>query len=268
MRLEAGRKLGHYQILAPLGAGGMGEVYRARDARLDRDVAVKVLPERLVDSEEALARFEREAKALAALSHPNLVTIFDVGSDQGITFEVMEFLTGETLHGCLARRPLPLARVLDIGAAVADGLAAAHSHGVIHRDLKPANIFLGANGQVKVLDFGLARFASHDPLGATAEYLTQAGQVMGTVGYMSPEQAKGHIPDGRGDIFSLGCVLYEMVTGRPAFPGSSTAEVLAAVLRDQPAPMEASDTTIPFELRQLVSPVPRQETRRSLSSGP
>ena len=141
--------MGHYQILAPLGAGGMGEVYRARDARLDRDVAVKVLPERLVDSEEALTRFEREAKALAALSHPNLVTIFDVGSDQGITFEVMEFLTGETLHGCLARRPLPLARVLDIGAAVADGLAAAHSHGVIHRDLKPANIFLARTDRSK-----------------------------------------------------------------------------------------------------------------------
>jgi RNA polymerase sigma-70 factor (ECF subfamily) len=253
MRLEAGRKLGHYQILAPLGSGGMGEVYRARDARLDRDVAVKVLPERLVDSEEALARFEREAKALAALSHPNLVTIFDVGSDQGITFAVMEFLTGETLQGCLARGALPLGRVLEIGAALADGLAAAHSHGVIHRDLKPANIFLGANGQVKVLDFGLARFASPDPSGATAEYLTQAGRVMGTVGYMSPEQAKGHIPDERGDIFSLGCVLYEMVTGQPAFPGSSAVEVLAAILRDQPAPMEASEATIPFELRQLVT---------------
>ena len=219
MRLHAGMKLGHYQILAPLGAGGMGEVYRARDARLDRDVAIKVLPERLADSAEAVARFEREAKALAANSHPNLVAVFDVGTDQGICFAVMEFLAGETLGEHLDRGTLPLARVLEIGAAVADGLAAAHAHGVIHRDLKPANIFLSASGQVKVLDFGLARFASPDPLGSTADYLTEAGRVMGTAGYMSPEQASGDIPDERGDIFSLGCVLYEMATGRRAFPG-------------------------------------------------
>src|SRR5262245_52805782 len=204
MRLHAGMKLAHYEILAPLGAGGMGEVYRARDARLDRDVAVKVLPERLADSVEALARFEREARALAALSHANLVAIFDVGTDQGIAFAVMELLTGETLRECLDRGALPLARVLEIGAAVADGLATAHVHGVIHRDLKPANIFLCANGQVKILDFGLARFARPDPLGATAAYLTEAGRVMGTMGYMSPEQASGDVADARGDIFSLG----------------------------------------------------------------
>ena len=191
MRLHAGMKLAHYEILAPLGAGGMGEVYRARDSRLDRDVAIKVLPERLAGSAEALARFQREAKALAALSHANLVAIFDVGADQGISFAVMEFLTGETLRKCLDRGELPLARVLEIGVAVADGLTAAHARGVIHRDLKPENIFLSANGQVKILDFGLARFASPEPVGATAEYLTEAGRVMGTVGYMSPEQASG-----------------------------------------------------------------------------
>jgi RNA polymerase sigma-70 factor (ECF subfamily) len=253
MRLRAGMKLAHYQILAPLGAGGMGEVYRARDARLDRDVAVKVLPERLADSAEALTRFEREAKALAALSHANLVAIFDVGTDQGISFAVMELLTGETLRERLGRGALPLARVLEIGVAVADGLTAAHARGVIHRDLKPENIFLSASGQVKVLDFGLARFAPPEPPGATGEYLTEGGRVMGTLGYMSPEQASGAVPDGRGDLFALGCVLYEMATGRRAFPGDNAAEVLAAVLRDQPAGLGASGTRFPLELEQLVT---------------
>jgi RNA polymerase sigma-70 factor (ECF subfamily) len=253
MRLQTGMTLAHYQILAPLGAGGMGEVYRARDARLDRDVAVKVLPERLADSAEALARFEREAKALAALSHPNLVAIFDIGKDQGICFAVMEFLAGETLLARLARGALPLAGVLKIGTAVAEGLAAAHDHGVIHRDLKPANIFLGTNGQVKILDFGLARFAGRATLGATVDYLTETGRVMGTVGYMSPEQARGDSPDGRGDIFSLGCVLHEMATGRRAFPGDNAVEVLAAILRDQPTDMDASGTRLPPALKQLVA---------------
>jgi RNA polymerase sigma-70 factor (ECF subfamily) len=245
--------LAHYQILAPLGAGGMGEVYRARDARLDRDVAIKVLPERLAGTAEALARFEREAKALAAVSHPNLVAIFDVGTDQGICFAVMEFLAGETLLERLRQGALPLARVLETGAAVAEGLAAAHAHGVIHRDLKPANIFLSANGQVKILDFGLARFANPAPGGSTVDYLTEAGRVMGTARYMSPEQARGDTPDGRGDIFSLGCVLYEMATGRYAFPGDNAAEVTAAILRDQPADMDASGARIPPELKQLVA---------------
>ena len=253
MRLQPGKKLAHYEILAPLGAGGMGEVYRARDARLDRDVAIKVLPEKLADTAEALTRFEREAKALAALSHPSLVTIFDVGTEEGISFAVMEFLAGETLSECLLRGALPLPRVLEVGGAVAEGLAAAHAQAIIHRDLKPANIFLSANGQVKILDFGLARIASSDPFGATAGYLTEAGTVMGTAGYMSPEQARGEIPDARGDIFSLGCVLYEMATGRRAFPGESAAEVLAALLRDQPADMDDSGTTFSPDLKQLVA---------------
>jgi RNA polymerase sigma-70 factor, ECF subfamily len=252
MRLQAGMKLGHYDILAPLGAGGMGEVYRARDARLDRDVAIKVLPERLTDSTEAGARFEREAKALAALSHPNLVAIFDVGAEQGICFAVMEFLAGETLLELLGRGALPLGRVMEIGAAVADGLTAAHAHGVIHRDLKPANIYLSANGQIKILDFGLARFVSSAPLATTAAHLTEVGQIMGTVGYMSPEQASGNIPDARGDIFSLGCVLYEMATGRKAFPGESFAEVMAAVLRDDPMAPK-SGLQLPAELKQVVA---------------
>ena len=253
MRLQAGRKLAHYQIIAPLGAGGMGEVYRARDARLERDVAIKVLPERLADSAEALARFEREARALAALSHASLVSIFDVGRDQGISFAVMEFLNGETLRECLERGALPLARILEIGTAVADGLAAAHAQGVIHRDLKPANIFLSANRQVKVLDFGLARFTIGEPLETTTEYVTEAGRIMGTLGYMCPEQARGETPDARGDIFSFGCVLYEMATGRRAFSGGTPAEVLVAVFRDTPADMDASGTRFPRELKLLVA---------------
>jgi serine/threonine protein kinase len=182
MRLRPGVKSAHYEILAPIGAGGMGEVYRARDARLERDVALKVLPERMADSAESLARFERETKVLAGLSHPHLIAIFDVGADQGIRFAVMEFLAGKSLRECLGRSALPFARVLEIGVAVAEGLAAAHAQGVIHRDLRPANIFLSSSGHVKILDFGLARFASSEPSGATLTCLTDAGQVMGTAG--------------------------------------------------------------------------------------
>jgi RNA polymerase sigma-70 factor (ECF subfamily) len=228
-------------------------VYRARDVRLDRDVAIKVLPERLASSAEALARFEREAKALATFSHPNLVTIFDVGTDQGICFAVMELLTGETLLHRMGRGGLPLAVVLEIGTALAEGLAAAHAHNVIHRDLKPGNIFLTASGQVKILDFGLARFAHSSPLGPTADFVTEFGQVMGTAGYMSPEQARGDISDGRTDVFSLGSVLYEMATGRSAFPGKNAAEVLAAVLRDEPADMDGSGKRFPAELKRLIA---------------
>src|SRR5262245_58227857 len=240
MQLHAGVKLAHYEILAPIGAGGMGEVYRARDDRLGRDVAVKVLPEQLANTANALARFEREAKALAALSHPNLVVSFDVGMDQGISFAVMEFLAGETLLQCLGRGSLPLPRLLEIGVALAEGLSAAHAHSVIHRDLKPANIFLTSSGLVKILDFGLARLAHPEPMDRTADYLTEVGQIMGTLGYMSPEQARGAISDGRGDIFSLGCVLYEMATGRKAFPGRNAAEVMTAILRDDPTESKAA----------------------------
>jgi RNA polymerase sigma-70 factor (ECF subfamily) len=254
MRLQAGERLSHYQILAPLGAGGMGEVYRARDSRLDRDVAVKVLPESLAGNIEALARFQREAKALAAVSHPNLVALYDIGTDQGISFAVMEFLAGETLLQRLGRGAVPLGSALEIGAALAEGLATAHAHGVIHRDLKPGNIFLTSSGQVKILDFGLARFTSSPvPNGATVDYVTEVGRVMGTAAYMSPEQVRGDIPDGRGDIFSLGSVLYEMATGRRAFAGESAAEVMAAVLRDEPADMDKSGTPFPPELKRLVA---------------
>jgi serine/threonine protein kinase len=252
MRLQAGMKLAHYQIIAPLGAGGMGEVYRARDVRLDRDVAIKVLPERLASSPEARARFEREAKVLAALSHPNLVAIFDVGAEQDVCFAVMEFLAGETLVDVLAHGGLPLGRVLEIGAAVAEGLAAAHAQGIVHRDLKPENIFFTSRGLVKILDFGLARLTNPEPLAVTVDHVTEVGQIMGTVGYMSPEQANGEIPDARGDIFSLGCVLYEMATGRRAFPGHRVAEVMAAVLRDDPLDAK-SGPRLPPEVMSVVA---------------
>src|SRR6516162_6151994 len=252
MRLQPGLTLAHYEILAPLGAGGMGEVYRARDGRLDRDVAIKVLPERLANSASALARFEREAKALAALSHPNLVAIFDVGTEQDISFAVMELLVGKTLLEYLGRGALPLPTLLDIGAGVAEGLAVAHSGGIVHRDLKPANIFLTSSGLVKILDFGLARVTNAEPTAQTAAYVTEVGQIMGTVGYMSPEQARGEIPDGRGDIFALGCVLFEMATGRRPFPGNSFGEVMAAVLRDDPTELK-SGPPLPAELKQVVA---------------
>ena len=267
MRLQAGMKLAHYQIIAPLGAGGMGEVYRARDVRLDRDVAIKVLPERLASSPEARARFEREAKVLAALSHPNLVAIFDVGAEQGVCFAVMEFLAGETLVDVLAQGALPLGRVLEIGAAVADGLAVAHSQGIVHRDLKPANIFFTSRGLVKILDFGLARLTHPEPLAVTVDHVTEVGQIMGTVGYMSPEQANGEIPDARGDIFSLGCVLYEMATGRRAFPGHRVAEVMAAVLRDDPLDAKSGPRLPPEVMSVVARCLAKRPEKRFQSAG-
>ncbi|MBI3410600.1 MAG: protein kinase [Planctomycetes bacterium] len=255
MRLNPGMRLGPYEIVAPLGAGGMGEVYRGKDGRLGREVAIKVLPQAFAGASEALERFERETKALAALSHPNILAIFDVGADEGVSFAVMELLEGETLRDRLDRAQLPLQSVLEIGAAAAAGLAAAHAKGLVHRDLKPANIFLSSSGQIKILDFGLARFeAAPAAEGATASYvsgLTELGRVMGTAGYMAPEQVRGEPADARADIFALGSVLYEMATGRRAFPGRSAAEVMAAILKDEPAPLEES-LGISAELKHVI----------------
>ncbi|HEY6931369.1 MAG TPA: serine/threonine-protein kinase, partial [Thermoanaerobaculia bacterium] len=250
MRLEAGARLGPYQIVAPLGAGGMGEVFRARDSRLGRDVAIKILPERLADNEKALSRFEREARAVAALSHPNILAIHDFGQADGVVFAVTELLEGESLDRRLSREEIPWKKSLEIGAAVADGLASAHSRGIVHRDLKPANIFLTREGLVKILDFGLARQDSHvseasvtaGPTAAAPE--TEPGTVLGTVGYMSPEQVRGETADGRSDIFSLGCVLYEMLTGRRAYKHRTQAETMAAILRDHPPELPESGRTI------------------------
>ncbi len=256
MTLPAGTRLGPYEILAPLGAGGMGEVYRARDTRLDRDVAIKVLPQSVAGDAAALARFEREAKAVAALSHPNILAIHDVGTSDGITYAVMELLEGESLRQRFQEGPLPQRKALEIAREVALGLAAAHERGIVHRDLKPENLFLTSDGRVKILDFGLARQLSlpsagdtHSPTAAPA---TEPGTVFGTVGYMPPEQLRGHPADARSDIFSFGAVLYEMCSGRRPFKGDTAIETMNAILKEDPPELSASGHTVAPSVERVV----------------
>jgi serine/threonine protein kinase len=235
MPLTAGTRLGHFEILNPIGAGGMGEVYRARDDRLGREVAIKILPEELATDEQALLRFQREAKSVAALSHPNIVALHELDRDSvsGVFFFASELLEGETLASRLRRGPIGWKKAAEIAASVADGLAAAHAKGIIHRDLKPANLFLTNDGAVKILDFGLARtFTKQDDDPETAQQVTKRGMMIGTVGYMSPEQIRGETLDASADLFSLSCILYEMVTGSHPFRGGTTAETIAAILKD------------------------------------
>lgn len=251
MPLSTGTRLGPYEILAPIGAGGMGEVYRAQDSRLERHVAVKVLPEQLSQNPQALARFVRETKAVAALSHPNLLAIFDTGIENGINYAVTELLDGESLRASLRRGPMPWRKAVEIGAALAEGLAAAHSKGITHRDLKPENIFLTVDGRVKILDFGLARVEAART-GADTDTQTEAGTLLGTPGYMSPEQVRGTPAGPASDIFSLGCVLYEMTSGRRAFPGQTAAETMSSILRDTPRELAGSGAQVPPELDRLI----------------
>jgi serine/threonine protein kinase/Tfp pilus assembly protein PilF len=245
MTLANGSRLGPYEIITRLGAGGMGEVYRARDTRLDRHVALKVLPERLAADPLARARFQREARAVAALSHANIVTLHDAGAEQGTHFVVMELLEGQTLGSRLRGPALGAVGVLEVGLAIADGLAAAHARGVVHRDVKPENIFLTAQGSVKILDFGLARVgAAVVPSGAGADTVsldTQPGVIVGTVSYMAPEQVRGQTADPRSDVFALGCVLYEALHGRHPFLRDTGADTMAAILCDAPAILAPSD---------------------------
>ncbi len=253
MALTPNTRLGPYEIVSPLGAGGMGEVYRAKDTRLDREVAIKVLPERTVRDERALARFQRETKALAALSHPNILMILDVGEHQGVSYAVMELLEGETLRQRMKHSGVDGHKALEIGAAIADGLAAAHSHGVVHRDLKPENLFLTRDGVVKILDFGLARTGlPSEPSAATITVTTQPGVVLGTVNYMSPEQVRAENTDARSDIFSLGCVLYEMLTGDPPFVHETGAETMTAVLRHHPPPVSQTGARVSASIDPIV----------------
>jgi serine/threonine-protein kinase len=253
MALALGTHLGPYEILAPLGAGGMGEVYRARDTRLDRTVAIKVLPQHLADNPDARQRFEREAKVLAALSHPNILTIFDVGSENGVFFVVMELLPGETLRSRIVERPSHWPQAVQMGIEIAEGLSAAHSRGIVHRDLKPENIFLTPDEHIKILDFGLARW-HHDLNEAQADFeatvgpATAIGMAMGTAPYMSPEQLRGMHVDARSDIFSFGCVLQEMITGQSPFGRPTPAETISAILKEDPPSLLVFDAAIPAEL--------------------
>ena len=250
MQLPAGQRLGPYEITAPLGSGGMGDVYRARDTRLARDVAVKVLPAKLAGDEERQRRFEVEARAASTLNHPNIVAIHDIGSHEGAPYVVQELLEGQTLRERLDEGALSTHKAVDYALQIARGLAAAHSRGVVHRDLKPANLFITRDGVVKILDFGLAKLTQNgeedesnsDSTGLpTMTRGTTPGSVLGTVGYMSPEQVKGQPADPRSDIFAFGAVLYEMVTGRRAFRGESAVETMSAILKEEPP--EISSTT-------------------------
>jgi serine/threonine protein kinase/tricorn protease-like protein len=270
MRMHPGSKLGPYEMLSLLGAGGMGEVYRARDPRLGRDVAIKVLPAERMADEGRRRRFAQEARAASALNHPNIVTVHEVESVDGIDFIVMEYVPGQTLDGLIPKGGMRLGEVLRTAIQIADALAAAHSRGIVHRDLKPANVAVTREGVVKVLDFGLAKLVADEAsdhgdtvtaAGGSAP-LSRPGMVTGTAGYMSPEQATGQKVDARSDVFSFGAVLYEMVTGRRAFAGPSTAETLAAVVRDQPKTPSEVVREVPRDLEKLILRCLRKEPER------
>jgi serine/threonine protein kinase/tetratricopeptide (TPR) repeat protein len=256
MTFEPGAQLGAYRIVSAIGAGGMGEVYRAHDPRLDRDVAIKVLAPALAGNAEWLARFEREARMVAALSHPNIVVIHSVEEDRGIRFLTMELVDGERLDRLIRQGRIGVQQALAIGVPLADALVAAHARGVIHRDLKPGNVMVTEDGRVKVLDFGLAQpapvaAADGDETRTAPTPITTGGDVMGTVPYMSPEQLRGGRVDARSDVFALGIVLYELLSGHRPFAGASAADVTSAILRDAPAPLRAPDV-VPADLMRIV----------------
>src|SRR5437016_1318871 len=255
MTLAAGTKLGPYEILAPLGAGGMGEVWRARDTRLGREVAIKILPADVASDPGRLKRFEKEARSASALNHPNIVTIYDVGTADSVSWIAMERVEGKTLRELLFGGALPIRKLLPIATQIADGLAKAHEAGIVHRDLKPENVMLTKDGLVKILDFGLAKL-THPELDSGGTNLptetgTSPGMILGTVGYMSPEQAAGQPLDFRSDQFSFGSILYEMATGKRAFARASAPETMAAIIREEPEPVSAVAPATPVPLRWI-----------------
>jgi eukaryotic-like serine/threonine-protein kinase len=258
MTLSAGTRLGPNEILSPLGAGGMGEVYRARDPRLGRDVAIKVLPASLSNDADRLRRFEQEARAAGVLNHPNITAVYDVGTHLGSPYIVQELLEGETLRSELASGSLSPRKAIDYALQIAHGLAAAHEKAIVHRDLKPENLFVTQDGRVKILDLGLAKLIhpetslQEQTSAPTQTRGTEPGVVMGTVGYMSPEQARGHPADHRSDIFSFGSILYEMLSGRSPFRGESAVETMSAILKEDPADLSETNRSLPAGLERLV----------------
>ena len=275
MPIDSGARLGPYEVLEPIGTGGMGEVYRARDGRLGRIVAIKVLRQDLAADPDRVERFEREARSASALNHPNIVTIHDAGVEGATSYIAMEWVDGASLRGLAAAgRPLPVPDVVKIGAQIAEGLAKAHGAGIVHRDLKPENVMVTGDGLVKILDFGLAKLAPAADLGsqlATQSAGTAAGILLGTVGYMSPEQATGAVADYRSDQFSLGIILYELASGQRAFRGGSAPQTLAAIIEDEPDPVETHNPRVPPQLSHVIArclaknPDGRYESTRDLA---
>src|SRR6266542_3247209 len=257
MTLVAGARFGPYEVLSPLGAGGMGEVWKARDTRLGREVAVKVLPAEVASDSSRLHRFEKEARSASALNHPNIVTVYEIGSEGSVSYIAMELVEGKTLRAVLFAGALPVRRLLQIAAQVAEGLARAHEAGIVHRDLKPENVMVTKDGLVKILDFGLAKLTqagsgSDEASQLPTETGTSPGVVLGTAGYMSPEQASGAVVDFRSDQFSFGSILYEMATGKRAFQKGTAIDTLSAILHEDPRPVAEINPEAPAPLRWIV----------------
>ena len=268
MSLQPGHKLAHYEIVEPIGKGGMGEVYRARDGKLGRDVAIKVLPDEFAENEERLARFKREAKVLASLNHPGIAAIHGLEESEGTHYLVLELVPGETLAERISRGPIPLEEAIDIANQIADALEEAHERGIVHRDLKPANIKQTEDGKIKVLDFGLAKAFVDDTAEADSSMsptltrdATRVGAILGTAAYMSPEQAKGKRVDKRADVWAFGVVLYEMLTGKRAFAGEDISDTLAYVLTKDPD-WKALPAKTPNALRQVLELCLTKDTKR------